>query len=179
MRHGGSHLIRPIVAMMGFSIIEPGKDGAPSDHAEGPVIVFLRDPRDRMVSTMRWWRNKPRKLAMMASCGDFDDAQIAWLLREGGFMAHMLQWSRIWCPWPGAIVSRFEAMREDGSMEIARIADHLGVAASAPEIHASVFEKGRTFTGRYSNWRESFGPRADAAWSDLGGAELLRIMHYE
>src|SRR4051812_49294270 len=65
LRHGGSHLIRPIVSRLGFEIVEPGNFGAPLDQAVGPVVVFLRDPRDRMVSTLRWWREKPRKADML------------------------------------------------------------------------------------------------------------------
>lgn len=181
MRHGGSHLIRPIVFRLGANIVEPGNFGAPIDKAEGPVIVFLRDPRDRMVATYRWWLEKPRKAASMAEGGASADEQIAWLLTEGEFLGEMLRWARIWCRWPDALTVRFETMRESGTQEIARIAEHLGLAQDYQRdaaIYAEVFEKGRTFTGRYSDWRESFGSRANETWAGNGGPELLDLMGY-
>lgn len=182
MRHGGSHLIRPIVAELGFDIIEPGNFGAPIGEARGKVIVWLRDPRDRMVSTMRWWRNKPRKLNALTAAGDSDDEQLAWLLGEGGFLPEMLRWSRIWCARPlgteNALAVRFEDMRQWPIVEIDAIARHLGVACDAVAIRDLTLERGRTFTGRYSDWRQSFGPLATAVWSAQGGAELLEIMGY-
>jgi hypothetical protein len=193
LRHGGSHLIRPIVAALGFEILEPGNFGAPPDRAEGPVIVWLRDPRDRMVSTMRFWngegpRAKPKKAASLRRYGADPDAWLAGLLGPEGFMEHMRGWARTWCYWPGACISRFEDMRRDGPGEISRIAQHLSFghlsvghwgAGPASALYARVFEQGSTFTGHYSDWRSAFGPRARAAWDELGGAELLRVMGYE
>lgn len=178
MRHGGSHLIRPIVSRMGFEIIEPGNFGAPANRARGPVIVFLRDPRDRMVSTFRWWMNKPRKVEILIGRGDTDDAKLAWLLGDYGFMAEMTGWSQIWCPWPDALTVRFEDLRTDGPREVMRIAKHFGVGCDAAAVFDAVYAKGRTYTGQHSDWREGFGPLSLATWADHGGPELLEIMGY-
>ncbi len=180
LRHGGTHLIRPIVRDLGFKIVEPGKD-APLDQAQGPVVVFLRDPRNRMVATYRWWLDKPRKASSMAAGGADADGQIAWLLTEGDFLAEMLRWARIWCNWPDAMKVRFEVMQSLGVGEIARIADHLGKPVDyerAAEIWDAVWLKGRTYTGKHSNWRESFGPKSNAAWAACGGPDLLWMMGY-
>ena len=182
LRHGGSHLIRPIVSQLGFEIIEPGNFGAPLDEAQGPVIVFLRDPRDRMAATHRWWLGKPRKAASMAAGGDTADAQIAWLLTEGEFLSEMLRWAEIWCQRPGGIVVRFEKLRESGARDIARIAFHLGIARDDDRdaaIFTAVYARGRTYTGNHSDWRKTFGPLSNAAWAGNGGPELLRLMGYE
>lgn len=184
LRHGGSHLIRPIVARLGFDIIEPGKHGAAIDQAEGPVIVFLRDPRDRMVATWRWWLRQPGKSDRLARVSAVPDEQLAWLLAEadGGFVAEMLRWAEIWCAWPNALTVRFEELRETGTREIARIAAHLGKPEDYQRdaaIWDAVFEKGRTFTGRYSDWREMFGPKSTAAWEEHGGPRLLELMGYD
>lgn len=181
LRHGGSHLIRPIVFGLGANIVEPGNFGAPLDRAEGPVIVFLRDPRDRMVATYRWWLDKPRKAASMAEGGASPDEQIAWLLTEGEFLAEMLRWARIWCHWPDALKVRFEDMRENGVNEIARIAAHLGKPQDYQrdaEIWERIWLKGRTYTGKHSDWRESFGPKSNAVWATCGGPDLLQMMGY-
>lgn len=182
MRHGGSHLIRPIVAALGGDpIIEPGRVTAPIDESHGPVIVFRRDPRDRMAATQRWWTGKPRKLQSMRQGGDDADGQIAWLLIEGGFLPEMLRWARIWCNRPDALTVRFEDMRERGTDEIARIAEHLGKPRDYQrdaEIWESIWLKGRTYTGKHSDWREYFGPKSNAVWEREGGPELVRLMGY-
>jgi hypothetical protein len=182
LRHGGSHLIRPIIAQLGFEIIEPGNFGAPIDEAQGPVIVFLRDPRDRMVATHRWWLGKPRKAASMAAGGESVDAQIAWLLTEGEFLPEMLRWARIWCRWPGALAVRFEELRAFECAEIAPIAAHLGLPPDVDRdtaIFTEVYGRGRTYTGSHSDWRQSFGPLSNAAWVGNGGSELLELMGYQ
>lgn len=179
MRHGGSHLIRPIVSKMDFDIVEPGNFGAPLDKAQGPVVVFLRDPRDRMCATLRWWLQKPRKAEQLAAAGATDDAKLAWLMEDDGFVAEMLRWARIWCVWPGALLSRFEDMRANGPREVARIAKHLRVEADSAAIYDEVYGRGRTYTGKHSDWRETFGPLSNAAWERTGGRFLLEIMGYE
>jgi hypothetical protein len=181
MRHGGSHLIRPIVAQLGFEIIEPGNFGAPLDQAQGPAIVFLRDPRDRMVATHRWWLDKPRKAASMAAGGETADAQIAWLLTDGEFLPEMRRWARIWCAWSGALTVRFEDLRERGTNEIARMAAFLGLPANAERdaaLFGQVYRHGRTYTGHHSNWQDTFGPRAKQVWALHGGPDLLWMMGY-
>jgi hypothetical protein len=181
LRHGGSHLIRPIVSRLGFEIIEPGNFGAPLDEAQGPVIVFLRDPRDRMVATHRWWRGKPRKAAIMAAGGETADAQIAWLLKDGEFLPEMLRWARIWCQRPDALTVRFEELRTRGWFDVARVSAHLGLKVDSrrdERVFTEVYGHGRTYTGRHSDWRETFGPLSNAAWEANGGPELLRLMGY-
>jgi hypothetical protein len=127
---------------------------------------------------LRWWRNKPRKAIALTGGGDSDDEQLAWLIDEGGFRPEMLRWAHIWCAWPDALTVRFEDMRQWPTVEIDTIARHLRVACDSVAISDRTLETGRTFTGRYSNWRESFGPLATAVWAN-GGAELLEIMGYE
>lgn len=193
MRHGGSHLIRPIVSRLGASrIIEPGNFGHPVDRAKGPVIVFLRDPRDRMVSTYRWWLTKPRKAEQLEDAGSTPDEQIAWLLSVGGdkvnrignplpgkrFVEEMLTWAMIWCPYRGSLIVRFEDLRTSGAREIDRIADHLHVKCDTQAVFDEVYGRGRTYTGRHSDWREYFGPAATAAWNRHHGPRLLEIMGY-
>lgn len=181
MRHGGSHLIRPIVAGLGFQIIEPGNFGAGLDEARGPVIVFVRDPRDRMVSTYRWWMQKPRKAGQLETAADTTDGQIAWLLSEQGFLAEMLEWARIWCSWPDRLTARFEGFRADGCAEVTRIAMHLGLVRDYQrdaDLFCRVYGHGRTYTGRHSDWRQTFGPLSNEAWAEHGGPELLDLMGY-
>lgn len=178
LRHGGSHLIRPIVDKLGFDIVEPGNFDAPLDKAIGPVIVFLRDPRDRMVSTMRWWRGKPRKVAIMQEGKSTDDAQLKWLLDSQHFLAEMLEWARIWCRWTPSYVARFETI--DATV-VSEMASFLGLDHNPDrdkQIFESVYGHGRTYTGSHSKWRDHFGPLALDYWNNNGGDKLLSLMGY-
>jgi hypothetical protein len=179
MRHGGSHLIRPIVANLGFDIIEPGNFGAPLDQAVGSVIVFLRDPRDRMVSTLRWWRGKPRKAASLGD-GNNDDAQIRHLLENMGFLAEMLVWANIWCNWTKTVPYKvhFETV---SSRVVGGIASHLKLPQNPDRderIFSDVYGHGRTYTGNHSKWRGHFGPLSIEYWNNKGGRDLLEMMGY-
>lgn len=182
MRHGGSHFIRPIVHEItgGAEIVEPGKKGRPLGEAKGPVIVFLRRPRDRIVATYRWWMRQDGKRARLERAGKTPDARIAWLLEhaDGGFLPGMLEWARIWCRWPGALTVRFEDLREKGAEEVTRIANFLAVDCDAEAIFRKVYGNSPTFTGAHSDWQATFGPKATEAWRRNGGAELLRLMGY-
>lgn len=179
MRHGGSHLIRPIVAKLGFDIIEPGNFGARLDEKVGPVIVFLRDPRDRMVSTMRWWRGKPRKAAQLAKAGDTDDLQILYLLKDQGFMEEMLVWANIWCKFYGPRLQlNFERM---SILTVGTIARYLNLGPNEKRderIFLEVYEHSRTYTGKHSKWQDSFGPLSLEYWNNNGGSNLLSLMGY-
>lgn len=179
MRHGGSHLIRPIVANLGFDIIEPGNFGAPLDQAVGPVIVFLRDPRDRIGATLRWWRGKPRKAAVLSNGGETNDEQLLYLLQQQGFLDEMIRWAKIWCHWEGSYVARFETMRYQVVGSIAR---HLGLPRDVGRdrrIFDLAYLKGRTYTGEHTKWREYFGPLSMEYWDKNGGPDLLNMMGYK
>lgn len=197
LRHGGSHLIRPIVAeISGASIIEPGKNGAPPNKAAGPVIVFLRDPRDRIIATYRWTmrREFTKKAIRMARAGQTDDERLAYFIRSGAdtvtdYITPMTAWAKTWCGWPGALTVRFESLRELGGAEIARIASFLErdfpaarnytAAAMADGLFRSINDNAPTVVGRHSNWREWFGPLSKAAWKENLGEQLLEIMGYD
>jgi hypothetical protein len=177
MRHGGSHLIRPIVAKLGFDIVEPGNFGAPLAEAVGPVIVFLRDPRNRMSATLRWWAARGKLHPSVTNAAM--DEQMLFLLREKGFLEEMLRWASVWCNWsPPKTVVRFERMN---LASIRLIANRLGLSRDVERdkrIFGEVYGKGRTYTGNHSNWKEYFGPLSMTYWNNSGGSELLKLMGY-
>jgi hypothetical protein len=79
-------------------------------------------------------------------------------------------------PWPGALTVRFEDLRREGVGEISRISAHLGLSPDQHRdaaLYRRVYGQGRTYTGRHSDWRETFGPLSNAAWASHGGPELL------
>ncbi len=185
MRHGGSHLIRPIVANLGFDIVEPGNFHTPLDQAVGPVVVFLRDPRNRMAATLRWWRIKPRKNDLLGSFEGLPDHEVAdrqllYLLDKQGFLEEMTRWANVWCKWPPPkIVLRFESMSVPW---VRALASHLGLPDDRDRderVFSETYGKGRTYTGSHSRWEDYFGPLSMRYWENNGGGELVDLMGYK
>ncbi len=187
LRHGGSHLIRPLVTrlMPTAVLVEPGKGQAALDEAMGPIVVLRRDPRNRMVSTLRWMREKGGlKATELESAGQDDDSRLAWLLthrtaQRHTFIEGMTKWARIWCSWSDGLQLRFEDFAADGVFQVERLALHLGVECDAASIYSEVYGIARTYTGRHSIWQEWAGPKSIAAWKTGGGPELMEIMGYD
>jgi hypothetical protein len=181
MRHDGSHLIRPIVDQLGFTIVEPGKFGAPKAQAVGPVVVWLRDPRNRMVSTLRWRFDKPKYADRLKRFDGNHDLELVWLLGDQKFMSEMVRWARTWMRWDGALRVKFEDFKSDGPAQIARIAAHLGCAVDPvrdERLYQEIWEHSRTYTGSHSVWQEWFGPQTKQFWREHGGDELVHLMGY-
>ena len=185
MRHGGSHLIRPIVAGLGFDIVEPGNFNAPIDQAFGPVIFFPRDPRNLVVSMARFnlWR-KPAKRAFMIKRGTANDNMLAVLLDSEPFIPEMLRWAKIWATWPDALRIEYEVLTCEATALAAvnRISAFLGLDTDMAHDRAllnAYFERSPTFNGEHSRWQDWFGPHSRGIWKRDGGPELLSILGYE
>lgn len=185
MRHGGSHLIRPIVSGMGFELVEPGNFNAPIDKAFGPVVFFPRDPRDRVVSLLRFnLRFKPAKRLIAAKKGTANDTMLAVTLNSEPFIAEMLRWAKIWAVWPGALRLNYEELAASSTAlgAVAKISAFLGLSKDADRdqrLLASVFEKSHTFSGEHSHWQDWFGRQSLEIWQRDGGPELVQILGYQ
>lgn len=190
LRHGGSHYIRPVVHQFGFEPVEPGKNGVPVQTSVmgRPVIVFTRDPRDRMVSTWRWrvavdeseQPLKRKHFETMQRVGRDQDEQIAWLLSHDGFMTEMIRWAEAWC---NDDVPALRIKYEDRSVaQVTQIAKYLGRprnVARDTNMFVKLNEHARTVNPVKSDWRTGFGPASNEAWGRGGGSHLLQLMGYE
>lgn len=174
LRHGGTHLIiptvryltdKPVYSPKGFDALtcDPGK----------VVIVFLRDPRNWLVSFFKW---------KGGTLGDDDGLALFMLTRRKGDspLNYAVRWAARWTDWPGALVTRFERLLPpDGVSETGRIAAFLGSDRDPAAIHASVFGKSGTYTGRPSDWTKWFGEKSALAFERGGGPDLLMRMGYQ
>jgi hypothetical protein len=132
-----------------------------------------------MVSTLRWWRNKPRKVALLGN-DNSDDAQLRHLLEKRGFLDEMLVWTDVWCTWTKTVPYKvkFETI---SSKVVGGIANHLSLPQNEDRderIFSEIYGHGRTYTGNHSNWRDSFGPLSLDYWNANGGKVLLDMMGY-
>lgn len=193
MRHGGTHLITPIVRKFTDRPVYSPKGLAslnciPSDI----VIVFVRDPRNRVVSNLRYKLGDRAKALDQAGR---DQALLAFLASRKGeesftVIDFMIRWAQKWVRDDlGRAVRRstrvrFEELAGENSLaEVARIGKFLQDAgaelvASPSEAKAYALGKSGTWTGSHSNWREWFGPSSIKHWRANFGPNCTQMMGY-
>lgn len=176
LRHSGTHLILPIVKRLtGKPIYRPKGEDCLTCIPNGPVIVFVRNPRNWIVSSYRWKRgNDPNDERL---------AQFMLAVKDGHEM-NALQfanaWAKRWMVHTGAMLVRFEDLkeRERGIAIVEKLRGFLNAGGNPKEVYDSVYGGG-TFTGRHSDWREWFGPLSRSAWDANRGREIDRLMGYQ
>lgn len=174
LRHSGTHLIQPIMrSLTDKPVSAPKGESALAFIPSAKCIVFLRDPRNIVVSHMRY-KNAGIDTAKA-------DKRLLRLLTKhhggDGPIEHMTKWAKRWMACEGALVVRFETLIAERQSEVTRIRDYLGVG----DVDAAItyaFGTSVTYTGRHSQWREWFGPQSLEAWKTNGGPDLVRLMGY-
>lgn len=193
MRHGGTHLITPIVRKFTNRPVYSPKGIAslnciPSDI----VIVFTRDPRNRVVSNLRYKLGEAAKSLDTAG----RDAALAEFLasRKGEesftVIDFMQRWAQKWRkPNLGSSVRwamsvRFEDLAGENSLaEVARVGDFLARAGAKllvtpTQARDYALGKSGTWTGAHSNYREWFGPKSIDYWRRNFGTHCTVAMGY-
>lgn len=179
LRHSGTHLIQPIMRRLtDRAIYAPKGNDAIVCTPSKKVVVFLRDPRNTIISHARYKSgiSDPGKM----------DRRIAKLItrRRAGSetpIEHMTKWANRWTTWRGALVVRFEDLVDPARTlaEIERVRAYLDNLGDAEDARAYAMGTSVTYTGRHSKWREWFGPEATKAWHSQGGPALVRAMGYQ
>lgn len=181
MRHGGSHLIKPIVRYLtGLPIYSPKGQNALTAIPSGKLVVFPRDPRSRAISGYRYKLKRRRK----ATPSDAGLARYLSAPPSGGIgvVQFMREWAERWMYWPGAMMVRFEDLVFDPASrhrEVVRLGRFLSSERDASEAISYAFETSHTFTGKYSTWDEWAGPLSREAWEREGGDDVVRMMGYD
>lgn len=177
-RHGGTHLIQPLIRhMTDAAVAAPKGDTALNFIPAKKIVVFTRDPRNRIVSHFRYKHSTAKGEAATY------DAQLAAFMGrvKHGVTAidHMAAWSAKWIGYPGSHLMRFETLMADQLGETERLRAYLEAPGSAEAACEYTFGKSGTWTGRHSDWREWFGPASVEAWEAGGGRKLLKLMGYK
>lgn len=197
MRHGGTHLITPVIRRLTNKPVYSPKGVAsitciPSEI----VIIFSRDPRNRAVSNVRY--KLGREAVEKLTAEERDEHLAAYLQTrkgEGGLtpIDFMLKWAGYWlndrAPWDRSAREVFRCTFEElaGPLalsvvgNIAAFLEQAGVKLVATPEEAKAYTLGMsgTFTGRHSNYAEWFGPKSLAYWRSNFGPELTRRMGYQ
>lgn len=178
LRHGGTHLIQPLIRHLTDAAVAAPKGRMTLGHIPAPkVVVFTRDPRNRIVSHFRYKYHKAK-----GDPGSFDEELAAFIRRVKDGQTNiefMTAWAKRWVGYPGSLLMRFETVMADQLAETERLKEYLGAPGDAAAACEYTFGKSGTWTGRHSNWREWFGPRATEAWEADGGRKCLKAMGYK
>ena len=174
LRHSGTHLIQPIMRRLSNKTVyaPKGNDAVQCTPSE-KVVIFLRDPRDTIVSQARY-----KNAGLVEGKAD---RRIVRLLKRGDEtpVAHMTKWASRWATGAGLIV-RFEELTDPATRreQVERIRDYIG-GGDVDDAIAYAFGKSVTWTGKHSKWRDWFGPEATKMWKKQNGAHLVALMGYK
>jgi hypothetical protein len=194
MRHGGHHLINPLVKKLGVAGLSADKQIGllvPDDK----LIVFMRDSRNTITSAFRW---------KLRQCGRTDaplpgyDEEIAERLGivatrkkaskylpgstgKTGIETRIIYWSH-YLQFPNKLVVRFEDLTSETPKVQRRtliaIKDYLGSDGDPEAIFATYYRKSTTYSGKFTDWRQWWGPKARASFAHNKGNQLLGILGY-
>lgn len=193
IRHGGTHLINPLVKKLG------GR-GCSADKQigllvpKGKLIVFTRDSRNTITSAFRW---------KLRQCGRPDvpmpeyDEEIAERLgrrnhkkknkympdhmASTGIETRMAYWKH-YLGFEEKLRVRFEDLTSQTpkvqKRTLMAIKDYLGSDEDPEAILATFYRKSVTYSGKFTDWRQWWGPKARAEFVRNKGNQLLEILGY-
>jgi hypothetical protein len=193
IRHGGTHLINPLVKKLG------GR-GCSADKQIGllvpqnKLIVFTRDSRNTITSAFRW---------KLRQCGRPDipmpeyDEEIAKRLgtrnrkkknkympdhaTSTGIETRMAYWKH-YLSFENKLLVRFERITSDDNKTRKRtllsIKDYLESTEDPEAVLATFYKNSFTYSGRFTDWREWWGPKAIESFHHNKGNELLKVLGY-
>ena len=127
----------------------------------GPHIVIKRDPRNALVSWLRF-HGLP--------------------VTQGMLITHMAPYLAVIAPFvgwladPGALVVQFERLIESDE-QMREIAAHCGVDY-LEDAWPNLPNHTKTWTGSLSDYTQHWTPAVESAWNDCGGAEVLAAWGY-
>lgn len=155
----GCHMLTKAVQLLGVNCkvdhIEFGEKPA------APHVFIKRDPRNVVVSWLRF-HGKPLTRGMfMSALGDF---------HMGRTLIESFAPYEGWLTDPETMVVRFEDL-SNKEFELVRIAEHLGVPY-LDDAWTALPGGTMSWSGKHSDHRTLWGPTIEKAWADAGGVEL-------
>ena len=193
LRHGGTHLITPIIRRLtGKTVYSPKGDAALHCIPSPIVVVFLRDPCNRVVLNLRY-KMEGLWVAWDKSHRDAHLFDFLSKRKKPGALTpieYMIQWEQRWRSDTDReskfIHTRFETLVDEAASlgEVTRIASLLTAAgldleATPSEARAYSIGQSGTYTGSHSQFRDWFGPKSAAYWRREFGHELTKRMGYK
>ncbi len=157
------------------------------------MVFCLRDPRNALLSFLRWAEKRDAEVTPFKVCEE-DALRLIYCGPYGAALPWAQSWNAfaMWYGAKGVCSVRFEELCHDGGVSVARIAGYVnvdpdkvagvyeGLFGNGKDIAGRpVYEGASTWTGQWSDWRDLWTDRIDAAWTETGGPEFEKRFGYE
>lgn len=180
MRHGGSHLIIPMINMLTKHFVYAPKSEEALQCDISKAVVFYRNPRNQLTAHWRW-KLKGQK----APEDEIDDRIASFLIKKKESenfspITYLDAWSKYCFSSTTALFIRFEDFRisHEAIQNLKRIASYFDAKTQdVNRIYHHHYGKG-TYTGNHSDWRQYWGPKTIKAYEEHGGLIIDRRMGY-
>ena len=180
MRHGGTHLVKPILKQTIGSSKGGKGDTILKFPTGGEVIVCTRDPRNRIVSSFRY---KQFRVGRHPSASDDHDELLSRYMAGTDIVQYMHKWADQWMGLPNAHYISFEDfLTEDSAvLAVSGAAEYTGIEVTEEAIRnlwLMFYRNSPTYTGKHSRWQDWFGTKSRAVWKSHNGKLLTKKMGY-
>jgi len=156
------------------------------DRLGAPYLVLLRDPRDQLISSYWYLRNRPKHRRHHLVAGRTLDEYIKTRLVDGSFDDQILAWIRLWAHNRSelALIARYEDLVDSPAEGLQSIFRHLGFSVAASSVGEIVERHSfRNTTGRLpgdedvsafarkgqpGEWEEVFGVEERELFARIG-----------
>lgn len=167
----GCHLLTKAVQLLGVNCgvehLECPVTVLPSMFEDGKHVFIKRDPRNVVISWLRFHGRPATRGMFMTALSDF---------YQGRTLAESFARYEGWLDDPHTLVIRFEDLSTEKS-ELVRIAEYLNVPYlddAWPALPGGTM----SWSGKHSDYREIWTPQVERAWDQAGGGALLKRWRY-
>lgn len=168
----GTHALLKCVELLGVPHARDHMEHGHWPHGyapEGKHICIFRDPRNVLVSWVRFARNEAVSAGfLMAAIRAYYSGE-SFVAEAGMFTPYLSD--------PNALAVRFEDLLSDGGASVIAIAGFIGVP-EIPDVYESIPGMTVTYTGALSVWQDHWTDQVDAVWQEEGGPQLLADWGY-
>ena len=168
----GTHALQRAVRLLGCKDTRQGH--FPFHVAQGQHIHICRDPRNALVSWVRW-TNPPRDVMRPDVMEGLLIGAIQGFRAGRSFYEEAMEFAHWLDDAPLSI--RFEELIGDGGVTVQAIADYLQVP-HLPNAYFHLAGQTKTYTGALSDWRDHWNPDVEYAWEANGGHEIEEAFGY-
>ena len=164
----GTHALVKTVQLLGVSNTRHGHYSLPEHTPEGVHLFVVRNPKDMMVSWCRMQKGECNTGFLIGSFKQYyNNKSIVEVFND---FAH-------WLTNDTVFTVCYEDLISDGGLEIARIAEHLGIPM-VRDAYANLPGMTFTWTDTPSHWEDYWNVQVQDAWVDAGGLEIERVYGY-
>lgn len=138
-----------------------------SDKASGKQILITRNPKNTLISWLRFTGEKVTQGFLMGLFKSYD----GYPLYDSYARYQPYQEDK------DTLIVRFEELFSDGGSSLERVADFIGVPL-LDDAYDNIEGLTLTYTGKLSDWRDHWSDLVEAAWIEARGDEVEKLWSY-